>query len=71
MQKELFKIDGDYLRYDGQIVARFKYNKKLRPSFRKFLISNFTAPEYFLAKASGKAPFDIAEEKGWNWRAVA
>jgi hypothetical protein len=68
MIKELFKIDGEYLRYNGKIVARFKYSKKLRPSFRKFLINNFTTEEYFAAKDSGIAPFDIAEAKGWNWR---
>jgi hypothetical protein len=70
MNKELFEIDGEYLRYNNKIVARFKNCKRLRPNFRKFLINNFTADEYFEAKDSGVAPFDIAEGKGWDWRAA-
>ena len=69
MNAKLFTTDGQYLRYENKIVARFKHTTRLRKSFRKFLINNFTADEYFAAKDSGIAPFDIAESKGWDWRA--
>lgn len=71
--KDLFKSDGEYLNYVldttknpwGEFVARFKYNRHDKTSFKKFLISNFTVEEYFSLLAKGHSPLDIVERKGW------
>ena len=69
--KEHFHFDGLYLVYglgqytkDRRIVARFKYSKRDKASFTKFLIANFTVEEYFNAM-DDMAPGAILESKGW------
>ena len=69
--KDLFHFDGMYLNYgsgqytkDARFVARFKYNKRDRASFVKFLIANFTVDEYFSALKID-APARILRSKGW------
>ena len=64
-----FTCFGGYLKYQGKFVARFKYSPKgYRPSFRKFLVENFTPAEYF-ERTSGNtiecAPAKVLESKGW------
>ena len=69
--KENFPFDGLYLVYglgqytkDRRIVARFKYSRRDKASFIKFLIANFTVEEYFNAM-DDMAPGAILESKGW------
>lgn len=66
--KENFYWDGMYLSYyDPKIrfVARFKYNRRDRASFQKFLIANFSVQEYFDALLKSQAPAQILKAKGW------
>ena len=67
--KEKFHFDGMYLNYGtgyyrARFVARFKYNKRDKASFVKFLIANFTVEEYFNA-LKNEAPATVLESKGW------
>lgn len=71
-----FHNDGDTLTYgfvgmrDGvfvretRFVARFKYGRGGRASFRAFLIKRFTVEEYFAAREV-MAPLTILEGKGY------
>ena len=71
--KENFRWDRLYLNYVvdasqnpwGVFVARFKYNRRDKASFQKFLIENFTISEYMEAHKSGIAPLEILKAKGW------
>jgi len=50
-----------------EFVARFKYNKRDRASFTKFLIANFTCEEYFfLMKSFNLAPMEVLRGKGYE-----
>ena len=63
--KELFSYDGPYLRYDGSIVARFKYSNGpfTKAKFKKFLLkSGLTPALYFQYGQSGRAPLTIWKE---------
>jgi len=69
--KEKFHFDGMYLNYgtgsytkDARFVARFKYSKRDKASFVKFLIANFTVEEYFNA-LKDEAPLNVLKAKGW------
>ena len=47
-------------------VARFKYNKKDKPKFLKFLIANFTCEEYFNHMETFKmSPMDVMIGRGY------
>ena len=59
-----FHYDGMYLKYDGKFVARFKYNKRDRLGFQKFLVNNFTPLEYF-TRLMTQAPLDILKSAGY------
>lgn len=62
--KTNFTCDGGYLSYNGNFVARFKYNRRDIAGFKSFLIKNFSVEEYFeLAKTM--APLTILESKGY------
>lgn len=71
--KENFRWDGMYLNYVtdakknawGEFVARFKYCRRDRVSFQKFLTANFTVEEYFTARKNGGTPVGILKAKGW------
>jgi hypothetical protein len=63
--KDAFQNDGDYLRYDGQFVARFKYAKGSRATFVTFLIKNFTVEEYFARLGNREAPLQILQSRGY------
>lgn len=48
-------------------VARFKYNKRDRASFTKFLIANFTCEEYFgHMEKFNMAPLEVLRGKGYE-----
>ena len=70
--KENFHFDGMYLVYgpymyskESRFVARFKYSRRDKASFIKFLIANFTVEEYFSALEKQHAPTEILKAKGW------
>jgi hypothetical protein len=63
--KEQFTVDREYVHYDGKFVARFKHKPGSKASFVSFLIKNFTVEEYFAAMASGLAPLQIVNDKGY------
>jgi ribosomal protein L31 len=47
-------------------VARFKYNKRDKASFQKFLIANFTCEEYFNhMEKYNMGPLEVLIGKGW------
>ena len=63
--KELFSNDSEYLRYEGEIVARFKYTGGpfTKAKFKKFLIkSGLTPQSYREMRQSGIAPLDVWEQ---------
>jgi hypothetical protein len=47
-------------------IARFKYSKKSRGKFTKFLMKNFTVEEYLDLLDSGMAPITALETKGYK-----
>ena len=60
--KEKFTNDSEYLRYDGEIVARFKYSKGpfTKAKFKKFLINNKLTVNYYKElRQQGLAPLDV------------
>ena len=63
--KEQFSTDREYVHYNGKFVARFKHKPGAKGSFITFLTKNFTVEEYFAAMASGLAPLQIVEPKGY------
>lgn len=72
-----FHFFGGYLTYTptpgvydsthvpARFVARFKYTKKDRAPFQKFLIENFTPEEYFSRLKVELTPYTILESKGF------
>lgn len=63
--KELFSNDSEYLRYEGEIVARFKYTGGpfTKAKFKKFLIkSGLTPTSYREMRQEGIAPLDVWEQ---------
>jgi hypothetical protein len=59
-----FDYNGEYLKYDGKFVARFKWGGMV--SFKKFLRDNFTVEEYFdLLENEGLPPLKVLETKGY------
>ena len=72
--KDTLLNDGMYIMYaplgyltphaDRKFVARFKYGAGAG-SFCTFLVKNFSVEEYFAEMASGKAPLQIVEPKGY------
>lgn len=64
-QRTKFRQAAAYIYYDGQFVARFKYQKSSIGSFIKFLREHFTVEEYFDRIAAGETPLKIVESKGY------
>lgn len=66
----LFNYHAGYLSYGVNLightkfVARFKYNKRDRLGFQKFLVNNFTPLEYF-TRLMTQAPLDILKSAGY------
>lgn len=72
----LFHFDGMYLvygdsQYGGAFVARFKYIKRNRVSFQRFLARNFTPAEYFARLDAGESPLGILQSRGYVSPSVA
>ena len=58
----IFYLEGK----DIKFVARLKYGAKTSaPSFRRFLIDNFTVEEYFERITNNEMPLDILRSKGY------
>ena len=58
----IFYLEGK----DIKFVARLKYGTKTSaPSFRRFLIDNFTVEEYFERITNNEMPLDILKSKGY------
>ena len=56
----------NYIFYGAKFVARLKYGAKTSaPSFRRFLIDNFTVEEYFERITNNEMPLDILKSKGY------
>ena len=55
-----------YIFYGAKFVARLKYDAKTSaPSFKRFLIDNFTVEEYFERITNNEMPLDILRSKGY------
>jgi 2-phosphoglycerate kinase len=70
--KSLFHFDGMYLVYgpgqyakESRFIARFKYTKRDKSSFIKFLIANFTVEEYLSRMDAFQTPYSVLSAKGW------
>ena len=56
----------NYIFFGPKFVARLKYGAKTSaPSFRRFLIDNFTVEEYFERITNNEMPLDILKSKGY------
>jgi hypothetical protein len=63
--KSEFHFDGEYLTYQGQFVARFKYVQRNVGGFRSFLIKHFTPEEYFRRLGADESPLTVLQSKGY------
>jgi hypothetical protein len=71
--KSLLHFDGMYLVYgsgqytkDARFIARFKYTKRDKASFIKFLFANFTVEEYLSQMDACQTPYAVLRAKGWE-----
>lgn len=63
--KELFSNDSEYLRYEGEIVGRFKYTGGpfTKAKFKQFLIkSGLTPKSYREMRQAGIPPLDVYKQ---------
>ena len=61
-----YKSDNPNFQPKFSFVARLKYGAKTSaPSFRRFLIDNFTVEEYFERITNNEMPLDILRSKGY------
>ena len=59
-------VNCNYIFFGPKFVARLKYGAKTSaPSFRRFLIDNFTVEEYFERITNNEMPLDILRSKGY------
>ena len=59
-------VNCNYIFFGPKFVARLKYGAKTSaPSFRRFLIDNFTVEEYFERITNNEMPLDILKSKGY------
>ena len=66
--KTLFETSGDYVKYEGKFVARFKHKGPFtKAKFLKELIANHSTETYFAELASGKAPLAILRDANEDW----
>jgi len=70
--KDNINDDGMYLMYktgvdrtNWRFIARFKYARDGKGSFKTFLIKNFTVEEYFAAIEAGGSPLSVLMERGY------
>lgn len=64
-EKNKFRQAAAYVYYNGELIARFKYQKSAIGSFIKFLREHFTVEEYFARLEAGETPLKIASSKGY------
>jgi hypothetical protein len=64
-EKAGFEMQGVYLMYKGEFIARFKYGKKEVGAWKAFLIKHFAVEEYLAAVKAKKAPLQILMAKGY------
>lgn len=62
---------GEYCMYEGKFIARFKYSRKDRAGFIKFLVANFTVEEYLARLENREPPAEILKSKGYISKTVA
>ena len=62
-KKENFKIEGQWIHYNGKFVARVRCGSKM--TYVNFLIRHFSEDEYFNLYNSGMAPLQILQSKGF------
>ena len=66
--KANFETSGEYVKYNGDFVARFKHRGPFtKAKFLKELIANHTVEGYFAEMKSGKAPLAILRDANEDW----
>jgi hypothetical protein len=66
--KSLFETSGEYVRYEGKFVARFKHKGPFtKAKFLKELIANHTVESYFAEMSKDKAPLAILRDANEDW----
>ena len=66
--KANFKQSGQYVKYEGKFVARFKHHGPItKAKFLKELIANHTVEGYFAELEAGKAPLAILRDANEDW----
>lgn len=66
--KTKFETSGEYVKYEGKFVARFKYKGVFtKAKFLKELIANHTVESYFVEMSTGKAPLAILRDANEDW----
>ncbi len=66
--KSNFVTSGEYVKYNGEFVARFKHKgPHTKAKFLKELIANHTVEGYFAEMKKGKAPLAILRDANEDW----
>ena len=66
--KALFETSGEYVKYEGKFVARFKHAGPFtKAKFLKELIANHSTETYFAALEAGKAPLEVLRDANEDW----
>ena len=66
--KTKFETSGEYVKYEGKFVARFKHKGPFtKAKFLKELIANHTVESYFVEMSNGKAPLAILRDANEDW----
>lgn len=66
--KTKFETSGEYVKYEGKFVARFKHKGPFtKAKFLKELIANHTVESYFVEMSTGKAPLAILRDANEDW----
>lgn len=66
--KTKFETSGEYVKYEGKFVARFKHKGPFtKAKFLKELIANHTVESYFVEMSNNKAPLAILRDANEDW----
>ncbi len=66
--KTKFETSGEYVKYEGKFVARFKHKGPFtKAKFLKELIANHTVESYFVEMSNDKAPLAILRDANEDW----
>ena len=66
--KANFETSGEYVKYNGKFVARFKHRGPItKAKFLKELIANHIPEVYFSELEKGKAPLAILRDANEDW----